>query len=60
MYNSDKEVEEKMNVGMILAGGTGSRVGAGIPKQFIKIMNKPILAYTLEIFQDNEHIDAMM
>ena len=59
MYNSDKEVEEKMNVGMILAGGTGSRVGAGIPKQFIKIMNKPILAYTLEIFQNNEHIDAI-
>lgn len=48
-----------MNVGIILAGGTGSRVGAGIPKQFIKIMDKPILAYTLELFQSNENIDTI-
>lgn len=48
-----------MNIGVILAGGTGTRVGAGIPKQFIEVRNKPILAYTLEIFQTNENIDAI-
>ena len=48
-----------MNIGVILAGGTGTRVGAGVPKQFIKIMDKPILAYTLEIFQNDENIDAI-
>lgn len=48
-----------MNIGVILAGGTGTRVGAGIPKQFIMIQGKPILAYTLEIFQNNENIDAI-
>lgn len=48
-----------MNIAVILAGGTGTRVGAGVPKQFIKIMSKPILAYTLEIFQKNENIDAI-
>ena len=48
-----------MNIGLILAGGTGTRVGAGVPKQFIKINDKPILAYTLEIFQNNENIDAI-
>lgn len=48
-----------MNIGVILAGGTGSRVGANVPKQFIKVQNKPILAYTLEIFQDNENIDLI-
>lgn len=48
-----------MNVGLILAGGTGTRVGAGAPKQFIKIMDKPVLAYTLEIFQNDENIDAI-
>lgn len=48
-----------MNIAMILAGGTGTRVGAGIPKQFIKIRNKPILAYTLEIFEANTNIDAI-
>lgn len=48
-----------MNIAMILAGGTGTRVGAGIPKQFIKIRNKPILAYTLEIFEADPNIDAI-
>lgn len=48
-----------MNIGVILAGGIGTRVGAGIPKQFIQVQNKPILAYTLEIFQENPLIDAI-
>lgn len=48
-----------MNVAIILAGGTGDRVGAGFPKQFIEVQGKPILAYTLEIFQNNLNIDAI-
>lgn len=48
-----------MNVAVILAGGTGTRIGAEIPKQFIKVQNKPILAYTLELFQENKNIDAI-
>lgn len=48
-----------MTIAVILAGGTGNRIGAGIPKQFIKVLDKPILAYTLEIFQNNENIDAI-
>lgn len=48
-----------MNIAIILAGGTGTRVGADVPKQFIKIMDKPILAYTLEVFQNNSNIDVI-
>lgn len=48
-----------MNVAIILAGGTGSRVGAGIPKQFIVVQGKPVLAYTLECFQNHKDIDAI-
>ncbi len=48
-----------MNVAVILAGGTGTRVGANIPKQFIEVLGKPILAYTLENFQLNSKIDAI-
>lgn len=48
-----------MNIVIILAGGTGTRVGAGRPKQFIEVLDKPILAYTIEIFQKNENIDAI-
>ena len=48
-----------MNIAIILAAGTGTRVGADIPKQFIKIMDKPILAYTLDTFENNKNIDAI-
>ncbi len=46
-----------MNIGVILAGGVGNRLGAGIPKQFIEIQGKPIIAYTLDIFEKCQCID---
>lgn len=48
-----------MNIAVILAGGVGTRVGAEIPKQYIKIMGKPIMVYTLEKFENNSNIDAI-
>lgn len=48
-----------MNVPIILAGGIGSRVGADRPKQFIEILGKPILVYTIEAFQNHPEIDAI-
>lgn len=48
-----------MNIALILAGGVGSRVGAGIPKQFIEVYGKPVLAYTIEKFQRHPEIDAI-
>ena len=48
-----------MNIAVILAGGIGTRVGDDRPKQFIEVYGKPILAYTIEIFQQNANIDAI-
>lgn len=48
-----------MVTAIILAGGVGSRVGAGRPKQFIEVLGKPVLAYTIEIFQNNPQIDVI-
>lgn len=48
-----------MNIAVILAGGTGTRVGAKMPKQFILFNEKPILAYTVDLFQQNPNIDAI-
>ena len=47
-----------MNIGIILAGGTGSRMGnMDKPKQFIDIYGKPIIIYTLEVFDNHPEID---
>ena len=48
-----------MNVAIVLAGGVGARLGKSIPKQFVEVRGKPILAYTLEKFQNNENIDVI-
>lgn len=44
---------------IVLAGGVGSRVGAGRPKQFIEVLDKPVLAYTIEIFEKHPEVDAI-
>ena len=47
------------NYALIIAGGSGTRMGQSIPKQFINIYDKPILIYTLEGFQRHPLIDAI-
>ena len=48
-----------MNVAVIIAGGSGQRMGMDIPKQFINVYDKPVLVYTLEGFQKHPLIDAI-
>ena len=48
-----------MNIAIILAGGKGTRLGADVPKQFIEVFNKPVIAYTLDIFENHSEIDAI-
>lgn len=48
-----------MIVAMILAGGIGSRMNNEIPKQFIEVSGKPIVAYTIDIFESNPLVDAI-
>ena len=48
-----------MTTAIIIAGGSGSRMGQDIPKQFINVYDKPILIYTLEGFQKHPQIDAI-
>ena len=49
-----------MVTAIILAGGSGTRMGAAIPKQFIEVNGKPILVYTLDKFQDHPMIDNIV
>lgn len=48
-----------MNIVIIIAGGSGKRMGQDIPKQFINVYDKPILLYTLESFEKHPQIDAI-
>jgi 2-C-methyl-D-erythritol 4-phosphate cytidylyltransferase len=48
-----------MITAIILAGGVGSRVGADRPKQFVEVLGKPVLAYTIEIFETHPEVDAI-
>ena len=49
------------NIAIIFAGGIGKRMNSGdIPKQFLKVDGKPILAYTLEVFQEHSQIDGII
>lgn len=48
-----------MNIALIIAAGSGHRMGQDIPKQFISVYDKPILLYTLEGFQHHPLIDAI-
>lgn len=47
------------NIAIIFAGGSGVRMGSGLPKQFLQINGEPIIIYTLEIFDDHPEIDAI-
>ncbi len=49
-----------MNTAIILAGGVGKRIGNDIPKQFLEVDGEPILAYTIQAFQDHEMIDRIV
>lgn len=46
-----------MNIAIILAGGSGTRMGSDIPKQFIDIYGKPLIIHTIEAFDINPNID---
>jgi len=48
-----------MNIAVILAGGIGARLGAEMPKQFLKVLGKTIIEYTLDIFEQHPYIDEI-
>ena len=50
-----------MNIGVIFAGGVGTRMRSkDRPKQFLDLYNKPIIIHTLEHFEINKEIDAVV
>ena len=48
-----------MNIALILAGGSGVRLGADIPKQYIAVQGKNVITHCLEVFGTHPQIDAI-
>jgi 2-C-methyl-D-erythritol 4-phosphate cytidylyltransferase len=50
-----------MNIAIIFAGGVGIRMNSKEkPKQFLELHGKPIIIYTLEVFDRHPHIDGII
>ena len=50
---------DKCNLAIVFAGGSGVRMGSATPKQFLELDGKPVLAHTLELFERHPRIDGI-
>lgn len=48
-----------MNIALILSGGTGLRLGAEIPKQYLEVGGRPIICYSIETLSLHREINAI-
>ena len=48
-----------MNIALLIAGGSGNRMGQDIPKQFMHVDGCPIIIHTLQAFQKHPDIQAI-
>ena len=48
-----------MNIALVLSGGTGTRIGSDIPKQYLEVGGKPIVSYCIETLAAHREIDAI-
>ncbi|MCF0107982.1 MAG: 2-C-methyl-D-erythritol 4-phosphate cytidylyltransferase [Bacilli bacterium] len=48
-----------MNIALIMAAGSGKRMGVETPKQFLLVNGEPLMWHTLKAFNDNQSIDAI-
>lgn len=48
-----------MNIALIIAGGSGNRMGQDIPKQFIHVDDCPIIIHTMKAFERHPDVHAI-
>lgn len=60
MYFCSRIKRLKMrNIAVILAGGTGSRMGAEVPKQFLPLAGRAVIEYSIDAFDSHPAIDEV-
>lgn len=55
-----KKAEKKDCTAIVLSAGQGKRMGTSVQKQYIELQGKPIIYYTLSVFQKSEIIDDII
>lgn len=50
---------ERVNVAVVLAGGSGRRIGGDLPKQFIEVNGRAIIEYSIDAFEKCADIDEI-
>ncbi len=48
-----------MNIALIIAGGSGTRMNQNIPKQFLTVNERPVIVYTMDAFQRHPDIGSI-
>lgn len=59
IYISDRKEKEDMIIALILSGGTGTRLGSDIPKQYIEVGGRPVITYSIERLYRHSGIEAI-
>lgn len=49
-----------MNIALVLAAGNGTRMNNELPKQFLMVNEKPLFVYSVQTFQNNPKVDAIV
>jgi len=50
---------ERLNIAVVLAGGSGRRIGGDLPKQFIEVNDRAIIEYSVDAFEKCDCIDEI-
>ncbi len=54
------ENEKKKCYAIVLSAGTGSRMGSSVPKQYLPLLDRPVIYYSLKVFEDSPCIDEIL
>lgn len=54
------ENEKKKCYAIVLSAGTGSRMGSSVPKQYLPLLDRPVIYYSLKAFADSPYIDEIL
>jgi len=55
----ETDKRDSRRLALVFAGGIGARMGGPVPKQFLLLDGKPVLAATLELFEKHPLVDAI-